>query len=292
MSYRSNLETDPRHTLGIRHREFPNFYNKEQFKTDVSNGVTEYKIKVFTGSTWDWTAVDLRKTDLAYLEKHIYSHPDLQKQLSPKLIKKGKSFYLQFSFQLDTKLSDAIPVDQRITAVDLGLNSSAVCAAMCSDGTVYDRYFSNQSKDKDRLGHLLNRLRKKQAQGGAYARNKKLWTQINNINRQTAEATAKDIVDFALRNKSDVIVLEHLSDMRPRGSRRQRLHLWKKKYILRIVTSQAHKHGIRIRTVNPAYTSKLAYDGSGEVVRSKENYALCEFKNGKVYNADLGLLSA
>jgi hypothetical protein len=49
----------------------------------------------------------------------------------------------------------------------------------------------------------------------------------------------------------------------------------------------AHRNGMRISTVNPAGASKNAYDGSGEVERFKENYSLCKFQTGKLYNCDL-----
>ena len=286
-SYHTNLENDDRHNLGVKHREFPNFYKGQQFIRDLEEGKEIYKIKVFKDNTWNWISVNLRKTDLDYLKKHIYNHPDLKQHMSPKLIKKGRSFYLQFSFQFSTPLCNTKLNNQRIIAVDLGINSSAVCSAMTADGTVYDRYFSNQSKEKDRLYHMLNILRKKQKQGGRHAKNKKLWTQINDLNKHIAEETARDIVDFALKNGSDVIVMEHLSNMKPKGSRKQRLHMWKKRFVFNIVMSQAHKHGIRVRTINPSCTSKHAYDGSGTVVRNKENYAICTFQNGKVYNTDL-----
>ena len=40
-------------------------------------------------------------------------------------------------------------------------------------------------------------------------------------------------------------------------------------------------------TVIAAYTSKLAYDGSGTLKRDSQNYALATFKSGKRYNGDL-----
>ena len=50
---------------------------------------------------------------------------------------------------------------------------------------------------------------------------------------------------------------------------------------------------MRISRVNAWNTSRLAFDGSGHVVRGKESekaggsYSVCEFQNGKVYNCDL-----
>lgn len=50
---------------------------------------------------------------------------------------------------------------------------------------------------------------------------------------------------------------------------------------------KAHRLGIRISRVCAWNTSKLAFDGSGKVVRDKDNYSLCTFKTGKRYNCDL-----
>lgn len=45
--------------------------------------------------------------------------------------------------------------------------------------------------------------------------------------------------------------------------------------------------GIRAFQINPRNTSKLAFDGSGEVRRDKKNYSLCTFSTGKRYANDL-----
>ena len=44
---------------------------------------------------------------------------------------------------------------------------------------------------------------------------------------------------------------------------------------------------IRFSTVYAPGTSKYAFDGSGAVMRDKDNHSLCTFKTGKRYNADL-----
>ena len=55
-----------------------------------------------------------------------------------------------------------------------------------------------------------------------------------------------------------------------------------------MVTTKAHRLGMRISHVNAWGTSKLAYDGSGFVERGIDgNYSICRFQNGKVYNCDL-----
>ena len=94
--------------------------------------------------------------------------------------------------------------------------------------------------------------------------------------------------------KADVIVFEHLDRSgKKKESKKQRLHLWKAIYVQAITESKAHRQGIHISRVCAWGTSRLAFDGSGKVKRGKEslkcsdNYSLCEFVTGKVYNSDL-----
>jgi len=73
---------------------------------------------------------------------------------------------------------------------------------------------------------------------------------------------------------------------------RIKVHHWNKKTVIKKVCSKAHFYGIRYATVNARNSSKLAYDGSGEVLRGKDTHhfdtnELCVFNTGKVYNCDL-----
>ena len=67
--------------------------------------------------------------------------------------------------------------------------------------------------------------------------------------------------------------------------------MWKKNTIQKTVKQKAHKNGIRISHICAWWTSKLAYDGSGYVLRGTESgnrsYSICQFQNGKTYNCDL-----
>ena len=67
--------------------------------------------------------------------------------------------------------------------------------------------------------------------------------------------------------------------------------MWKKNTIQNKVEHKAHRNGIRVSHICAWGTSKLAYDGSGKVLRGKDanlnTYELCKFSNGKIYNCDL-----
>ncbi|MBS4020876.1 MAG: IS200/IS605 family accessory protein TnpB-related protein [Dethiobacter sp.] len=103
-----------------------------------------------------------------------------------------------------------------------------------------------------------------------------------------SEQTANDIVDYAVQNKVDVIVFEYLNlKGKVYGSKKQKLHLWKKRFVYQLCLRKAHFAGIRVSPVNPANTSKLAFDGTGKVKRDEKNYSLCTFQSGKQYSTDL-----
>ena len=67
--------------------------------------------------------------------------------------------------------------------------------------------------------------------------------------------------------------------------------MWRKNTIQKLVEHKAHRNGIRVSRICAWNTSKLAYDGSGIVLRGKDagfnTYELCKFINGKIYNCDL-----
>ena len=92
----------------------------------------------------------------------------------------------------------------------------------------------------------------------------------------------------------DVIVMEHLDvGGKKRGSGKQHLHHWRAVYVRQMVAQKAHREGIRNSTVCAWNTSRLAFDGTGRVKRGREsgrtadNYSICEFSTGKIYNCDL-----
>ena len=62
---------------------------------------------------------------------------------------------------------------------------------------------------------------------------------------------------------------------------------WRAQAVQHIVADKAHRDGVRVRRVCAWNTSKLAFDGSGEVERDKHNYSMCTFKTGKRYHCDL-----
>lgn len=260
----------------------PTFYKKVMFCP--SEDPCAAHLKLFLNNDWVWVKVRLRGTDIRYLKRY-WQHC---KPSAPTLEKRYGKYFLRFAFTEKVELSETPVADQRICAVDLGLNSDAVCSIMSADGTVLARKFVNFPSEKDHLWHALNRIRQHQREHGSQ-NVQSFWKYARRLNDELAKKIAAAIVDFAVLYSVDCIVFEYL-DFRGRkakGNKAQRLHMWRKNGIQQYVEHKAHRNGIRISRICAWGTSKLAFDGSGEVVRDETNRALCTFPSGKRYNCDL-----
>ena len=282
---------EPKMDSGVHH--MPALYRGNTYKpvTDPDPGeVLPYvaKIKVFRNSDWVWETVRLSKTDADYLEKRGRNG----EISAPVLEKKHGCWKLRFAVTETVKLSDKPVREQKICAVDLGVNTDAVCSVMNSMGTVLARRFITCGREKDSVKNALHRVSVCQSVQGSHDSGR-LWNLAKRRNTNLAHQTARQIVNFAVENECDVIVMEHLDPKgRKHGSKKQKLAMWKHADIQNTAETLAHHYGIRISHVNAWGTSRLAYDGSGRVKRGREvsedtPYDVCRFKNGKICNCDL-----
>ena len=262
---------------------YPAMYRTAMYKqTDTY----EARIKVYIRNTWDWITVSLRKSDIDYINRRCKEY----KMCAPTLQKRGREWFLDFPFEKEVKLHNTDIYNQTVVAVDLGLNSAATVSVMRSDGTILGRHYCHLNKETDHLTHSINRIRKAQ-QHGNY-KTPGLWAKTKGISHDIAVKTAGFIMDIAVRYNADTIVFEHLDrNGKIRGSKKQKLHMWRSQEVQNIVANKAHGLGMRISHICAWGTSKLAFDGSGTVLRGKDaglpTYSLCKFTSGKIYNCDL-----
>ncbi|MEB6549200.1 transposase [Heyndrickxia sporothermodurans] len=268
--------------LQLEHKEFPVFYRGNMFK---KTSHTTAKIKVFHQNDWIWKEIQFKPQD--EYKRGVWNW----KENNPKLVQVGKKFFLHVSYESKVKLNHTKIQDQRICAVDLGINQSAVCSVMDAKGTVLARTFINQPIEKDRLYTITNKLRKAQSISGRITA-PNFWRRINGLQKQIVNDTSHEIVTFAKEHRCDVIVFEYLDQMKmPKGfwgakKLRFKLRYWRKKGIQNKVEEMAHYLGMRISRINARNTSALAFDGSGKVQRNAKK-DLATFTTGKVYHADL-----
>ena len=291
-SYHSNLTNweysntnNKAPTLQTHLNKLPTFYKGNMYLDNCDGDAV--RLKLFVNNDWNWVKVDLKHTDVVSIQKHMQN----AKMSVPTLEKKNKKWFLRFAFEEQIQLNKTPLEEQKILAVDLGINTDATCSVMKNDGAILAREFINFASDKDQLYHTLNKIKKVQQKYGSN-NTQKLWRYAKFHNEELAKRIAKQIVYVATKYQCDVIVFEHL-DMKgkKRGSKKQKLQMWKKNTIQKIVEHKAHKNGIRVSHICAWGTSKLAYDGSGKVLRGKDanlgTYELCKFSNGKIYNCDL-----
>lgn len=288
-SYNSNLANWIEDSVGKEpSRPKAGYVFPSMYRTVMYNRISVYtaQIKVYVRNTWDWITVSLGKSDMDY----IYRRCKSRRQCTPTLQKRGKEWFLDFPFEERVKLADTSVYERIIVAVDLGINTPATVSVMRPDGTILGRHFCKLPKETDHLMHSINRIKKAQQHG-----NRKmpvLWAKAKGINHDITVKTANFIMDIAVLYSADIIVFEHLDkNGKVHGSKKQKLKLWRSQEVQSIVTNKAHRLGMRISRICAWSTSRLAYDGSGRVLRGKDGgfstYGLCKFQNGKTYNCDL-----
>ena len=289
LSYTSNLNNWNKNPVGKKPSypkagyTFPSMYRKDMYS---QTGDYTAQVKVYTRNTWDWINIDLRKSDMDYIARHCHD----RKQCAPTLQKRGHEWFLDFPFEEKCTLNDTSVFDRTIVAVDLGINTAATVSIMQSDGTILGRHFCKLPEETDRLMRSVNRVKKAQQNGNH--KTPRLWAKVKGINHDISVTTAEFIIETAVSYNADVIVFEHLDKTgKVRGSKKQRIKLWRSQEVQSIVTNKAHRLGMRISRVCAWGTSALAYDGSGRVLRGKDagfnTFEICKFPNGKVYNCDL-----
>ena len=158
---------------------------------------------------------------------------------------------------------------------------------MRPDGTILGRKFINFPSDKDRMYRVLGRIRRFQREHGS-RQTQGRWAYAKRLNTELGRKIAKEIVLYASEKKADVIAFEYL-EMKGKlsGKKKQKLQMWRKRDIQKRCGQQAHRKGIRISRICAWNTSRLAFDGSGEIARDTRDHRLCTFQTGKRYNCDL-----
>lgn len=281
--------------LQLNRHHAPSFYKDNMSRRQTSSFRT-IELKVFDGKNWVWRKISIKKKDADYLL--MKSQLTGVKTLSPTIKKEGPRWYVTFAFQFSNNLVRADVFQQRICAVDLGVNTDATCCVMEPDGTIVAREFIRFATEKARLYRQFNKLRKAQSRGAK--RLKKMWHRISNLNEELVRKTVRAIIDFAIKYSCTHVVCEFLNMKgKLRGSRKYRLKLWRKREVYHRLLTQAHSWGMRVSQVCAWGTSRLAFDGSGRVERGRGivdpvtgeslgySCSWVRFASGKLYHSDL-----
>lgn len=272
-------------TLNAEAGCYPTLYRGQCYRL---HGYEQVEIKVFTGKDWVWTTVQIS----GLRERHTV---DSNKRLSPSLIFNQQACHLSVPFECHPEKRQP---DNNVVAVDLGINTTATVSVVTFDGTVIWREFIHPGRDIDRrdkrLKSVSTRASKTMGRGGKLHKGfcSNTYRKCRYINQNIAHHVSKRITDIAKQFNAQAIVFENLKGWKPTGGKkgsnlRQRFHGWLKAMIRTFTELKWQEVGGKVIDVVAAYTSKLAYDGSGVVKRDSKNYALAKFTSGKRYSADL-----
>ena len=264
---------------------YPVLYKGQCFKL---HGFEQVEIKVFTGTDWIWVTMPISSVR----ERHKISTNQMK---SPSLVVNDKACHLSVPFECHPQ---KVKGSGLVVAVDLGINMTATVSVVSQDGTVIHREFIHPGRDIDRRDKRLKsvsmRAKKTMGKGGKLSKGfgKNTYRKCRNINQQIGHIVSKRITQIAQTYSANAIVFENLKGWKPKGGRKrsnlkQKFHGWLKSLIVELTQRKWAEFGGKTITVIAAYTSKLAYDGSGYVKRDSKNYALATFSSGKKYNCDL-----
>jgi len=238
-------------------------------------------IKVWNGSDWVWAEVPIARKRQRHLTGSIKS---------PYLVISDKHCHLAVPFGIVPPKWET----DVVCAVDVGINTLATVSIVCPDGTVLARKFIHPASDIDRRDKQANIIRQKARKTKTLHRGfaKTPYRKAKNINVNIAQQVSRQIVNFALEHGASTTVFEDLKGWRPKGGRtrstlKQRFHGWLHRRLVTLTEQKFQEEGGKVEYVYARGTSSWAFDGSGRVQRSKTQYELATFANGKQYSCDL-----
>ena len=270
-------------------QSYPALYKGQQVK--YNDDYQKVSLKIWNGCDWVWLEEITVKGHGLNRHKVIGNHIK-----SPALVVNSKTCQLSMPVKVKPiKKEDS----DYVCSVDLGINNAATCSIVGRNGTVKARKFINPARDIDRRNKRKMMIAKKSKQTHRKTQKKLvkgfcrgLYRKSSHINLEISRKVSREIIEFAKLHNVKVIVIENLAGWKAKAGKkgtlmRQKFHLWCHRKIVEILNDRWAELGGDVQTVNPKYTSAYAFDGSGKVKRSKKNYSLCTFPNGKQYNADL-----
>jgi len=270
-------------------KTYPALYKGQQVKYGLNSKTVD--IKVWSGADWIW--INNIKVKKHGLSRHLVNGNEIQ---SPALVvSKNKC---QLSMPVQIKKVDRDDSDF-VCSADMGINNAAIASIVGKNGTVKARKFINPARDIDRRNQRKMMIKKKSKLTANITKQKLpngfcrgIYRKSANINLEISRKVMRGIVEFAKTHNVKVIVFENLSGWKAKAGRKgslqkQQFHLWCHCKIVQLTQERWSELGGKVVFVNPKYTSAYAFDGSGKVKRSKINYSLAVFKNGKNYNCDL-----
>lgn len=282
--------------LKLHRKSCPSMYKDGMYKLMYEKDGKYYvKLKLFNGKEWLWYEIEVKASHARHLAKKA-NLPRVELG-TPAIIKKGKTYSLAYTITRQLALPKLDYKSAKVLAVDLGFSKLATCCVMDANGTILSRHFVTASHEIDHMQAIAKRIAIAQSKGARQV--KRMYALLNNINDELTRRTIREVVKLAVENDCSVIVLEHLDFRGSKMSGCNNMAISKRRYraVSEGIETHAHFFGIRVNRVCAYNTSRLAFDGTGKVLRGdkipprktqkKFGYGQVEFRSGKLYDADL-----
>ncbi|MFQ6071510.1 MAG: RNA-guided endonuclease InsQ/TnpB family protein [Methanosarcinales archaeon] len=280
--------------------------------TAQNEGVAKIKIpevNAVSQEEWKWYVASF--VNHPRLREIVSNYRTVNPTIVKKKTKSGLSYYeANIPYQVEIpKVQKSI---KRVLGVDLGIKKFATMVIL--DNLEHDRpvFIKNEvmsylkdlkQKASDLQGRLKRIPRRKFKHLHSY------FIQVNNkfrnLNQQIAHEVSKFIVTYAEINQCDTIALERLTGLRGRNGPRDLnwlISVWIRGKILDYVKYKARLKGIKVKLMNPRYTSRYCSKcgNTGKTYTSSHlkkerksgghfHCSICGYNADRDYNASLNI---
>ena len=222
------------------------------------------------------------------------------------LIRRDKDFYLAVTLEKTIKRKKKPQKPETVINVDLNVERNLACIGIFEtdwrkkNSKLKKINFINGEllrlvKKRDYLLHQVRVKQKLTGRSSTREDNKKLWKKINNLNRDIALKTAKEIAKITKECENAIVVFEKLKGLRGEKKKKSRelnrkLSYWLRKKIVDRVQEISIEEGFNVDFVYPGWTSrKCSFCGTkGERFSPSGSTALFKCPGcGYTVNADV-----
>ena len=250
--------------LTCRNHAMPVFYRDVMYR-EGAEGKDEAYLKLYDGHDWKWFRVYLKRTDMEYLRRNWKG----KKASAPALEKRHRRYFLRFSYTEEVTLTKTPVKEQIICSVDLGINTDAVCTIMRSDGTVLGRKIYRLIPVK-KTGCTAHWDGSGDSRGNmALRRHSGRWAYTKRLNTELGRKIAGAVTRLCGRKPCRCDRVRVSGDERKdiREEETETASVEKTGYPEDAVNIRHTGKGCVISRTCAWNTSRLAYDGSGIVLR-------------------------
>lgn len=277
-------------------KTYPITFHNRAFKLSKERGVYTFSIQLRprayekTRYTFAVNGKKLEKSQKAILNRIIegkYKHGAVQ------LLERKKKWFVVIPYKFENESNNQLDPNIRV-GVDLGISYPAVCAVTDSYKRLYLKeegatIQSFNAQIYNRRRNILGNNKKVLDRRSGHGRKNKLQSidrfqsRVKHFRESSNHRISKAVVNFAIENHADVIVLENLSGI---NSKSLFLKNWPYFDLQTKIKYKAEREGITVQIIEPAFTSQRC-SKCGYIDKANRNAHKFEcLECGQIFEAD------